>query len=470
MAKADIDQDIEAGVLQSWEQVCDLIEPFPRGDHMLEGQEIQPSAEEGEALWNDNSDDDDDDDDAGDDNGKGGDEMGKTSGASPGSTEVVQMNEPPAKEHVPDSGAAPGSGSVQMTIQEAVKNYQSMLQMAETEGSGIDVGTKAYLAQKLFITQKKVRVLEKTPGEADAMNELARREQKRKEALKLLQAEIKQLEDDKKKTAEKVKKNKKGKKTNKKSEKKADKKEKKNKKHKKKKKKKTAKGTKGDTTSSSASVGGASVSGEKEESSRHLQILSHAMPVDDSAGTKIVTCVAKAAQKRGSCDTASAVLDQEVGKKSDSTGVSGLTLDGKRAIKDNQVPPTPLVVFEQATKEAHKKLLKKWTIDMFGQGHKNGGTVIHQRNRLETLVRLRLQSEAKGHYFPSEAAGRFALWAVRFDHLQKRQLLVKAAIGAKHNAFLVDQMTKMQVHPGAFKSYVIKDMAGMSWPASSTTL
>ena len=79
-----IDDDIAAGRLSDWEDVKDIIEPFPRGDHLLEGQEIEPAAGDQEIFWNDDSsvssmpsgDDDDDDDDGG---GGGG---ARTSGGS----------------------------------------------------------------------------------------------------------------------------------------------------------------------------------------------------------------------------------------------------------------------------------------------------------------------------------------------------------------------------------------------------
>ena len=86
-----IDQDIDAGLLTEWAQVTELIQPYPRGDHMLEGQELEACALEGEQHWDPGDDDEGDDDDGGgggddDDGGGGGGGAGVvlSSGASPG--------------------------------------------------------------------------------------------------------------------------------------------------------------------------------------------------------------------------------------------------------------------------------------------------------------------------------------------------------------------------------------------------
>jgi len=52
-AIAEIDRDIDAGCYSSWEEVVDLIEPFPRGDVQLEGEEIQPAAQPNESVVTD---------------------------------------------------------------------------------------------------------------------------------------------------------------------------------------------------------------------------------------------------------------------------------------------------------------------------------------------------------------------------------------------------------------------------------
>ena len=47
----DIDRDIAAGNLQSWDDAPDLIEPYPRGDVQVEGDEIERALQPGEAAF-----------------------------------------------------------------------------------------------------------------------------------------------------------------------------------------------------------------------------------------------------------------------------------------------------------------------------------------------------------------------------------------------------------------------------------
>ena len=47
----DIDRDIAAGNLKSWDDAPDLIEPYPRGDVQVEGDEIERALQPGEAAF-----------------------------------------------------------------------------------------------------------------------------------------------------------------------------------------------------------------------------------------------------------------------------------------------------------------------------------------------------------------------------------------------------------------------------------
>ena len=55
-AKAAIDQDLELGLLSRWEQVEGLIQPFPRGDISLQGEELEAALAPGEKPYEDETD------------------------------------------------------------------------------------------------------------------------------------------------------------------------------------------------------------------------------------------------------------------------------------------------------------------------------------------------------------------------------------------------------------------------------
>ena len=106
---ADIDADIAAGNLTSWDDAPDLIEPYPRGDAMLEGQEIERAPQPGEDAYaeSDNSDLSEGNDEGSDDDGKGG---GGGGGAAKGAA-GPSGSEPGGGEGAarPD-GSEPGGG------------------------------------------------------------------------------------------------------------------------------------------------------------------------------------------------------------------------------------------------------------------------------------------------------------------------------------------------------------------------
>ena len=126
-----------------------------------------------------------------------------------------------------------------------------------------------------------------------------------------------------------------------------------------------------------------------------MQTMNFDMLPDNSAGTKLVTQFAMKGQKVGA-DMGTVIP----AKASHILNVLGSKNTGKtKPIPSARIATTAAVLYDQAEKEAKTKMLKDWSLDMFGQGHKDGGTQTHMRNRLETLIRLRLQSEAKGHFF-----------------------------------------------------------------------
>ena len=106
----EIDFDVEQGVLTSWEQVVNLIEPFPRGDRMLEGEEIEAAQQEDECPWDDASAESeisfsDDDADDGDDHGGGGGGGGgavSVSNKASGSAAVASGTICPSPQHADD--------------------------------------------------------------------------------------------------------------------------------------------------------------------------------------------------------------------------------------------------------------------------------------------------------------------------------------------------------------------------------
>ena len=266
--------------------------------------------------------------------------------------------------------------------------------MVSQAGSGLGAGTASYLNNQLHRTEKKLADLDRSPAEKEALNALGRKEAERRAAVKALQEKVKKQDQEaakkknekhkKTKTDKKSKKDKKVKKVKKVKEKtsKADKKDKKDKKHK-------------STSSSDSSTAVLAESSGLQIPAGKMQTMNFDMLPDNSAGTKLVTQFAMKGQKVGA-DMGTVIP----AKESHILNVLGSKNTGKtKPIPSARIATTAAVLYDQADKEAKKKLLKDWSLDMFGQGHKDGGTQTHMRNRLETLIRLRLQSEAKGHFF-----------------------------------------------------------------------
>jgi len=101
-AIAEVDADIGAEIFTSWDDVVHLIDPFPRGDTVLEGLEIEPALRPGEAVHldeepvcSDLSDSDSDDDGGG--------------GGAPGGA-IVAAGAAPAVATGPGPGPSAGGG------------------------------------------------------------------------------------------------------------------------------------------------------------------------------------------------------------------------------------------------------------------------------------------------------------------------------------------------------------------------
>ena len=140
---AAIDQDVAAGNLDRWEQVCNILEPYTQGDHRYEGQELEPAAKPDEEHWND--DEVHSNEDGGDDQG-GGD-----------STGAVVANFA--------SCLRPGACLGTVSLEDALTSYASMLEIAKRPGSGVDQGALLYFEMKHATVSKALHNMEHNAGE-----------------------------------------------------------------------------------------------------------------------------------------------------------------------------------------------------------------------------------------------------------------------------------------------------------------
>jgi hypothetical protein len=486
----EIDQDIECGLLTTWEQVQDLIVPFPRGDSIIEGQELEPALQPDEQHWVDEESDNEDDDDLDPGGGGAGD------GGGGESTTVVDSG----VDAVP-SGVYIGS----ISLEEANANYVSMLEIASRPGSGVDRGTLMYLQMKCASSKKVLHSMQDSPGEIAAYTQMQVQAQAAQQALKQMQKDIAQ-EDILKKAEKTASKNSKDKKKEHKHKKddhdkkdakhKKDAKEKKDHKHKKYDKEDKNKKDKHKTYDTD----------DKEDKSKHapahdaksmggsrLQVLSHLLPEASTLEGFLATERARKAQKVGAADdvpsqgavVGASVFNQAPGQASSSSSSIGVSVSNQSpgqassssssigvsvpnqssgsssSVKLNKVCPMTLCLYEQAEKQAAKELHKEWTLDMFGHGHLQGGTLLHKRNRYETFIRLIKRSEALGHPLSAAVLVRFPAFLVYEEGKRLRSPAHKATMGAAHFTMLKYLRDGMAKDSAFFKRWAIEGVAKM---------
>jgi len=120
-----------------------------------------------------------------------------------------------------------------------------------------------------------------------------------------------------------------------------------------------------------------------------------------------------------------------------------------------------LCLYGQAEKQAAKELHKEWTLDMFGHGHVQGGTLLHRRNRYETFIRLSKRSEALGHPLPAAVMLRFPAFLVWDEGRRLRSPAHKAGMGAAHFTMLKHLREGMAKDPTFIKRWVLDGVAKM---------
>lgn len=309
-----------------------------------------------------------------------------------------------------------------------------MLEIGKRSGSGVDPGFLCYLEGKLAQTKKALHSLAATAGDESIHKHFVKEAGQHQEALRTLRSKVR--DDDKKEKAKKDKRDKKDKKA---------KKEKKDK-HgtteagKKDKKDKKGKSEKADVPASK------------------MQVLSHLLPASSSFETALSTARARKAQKVS--------LPQPAVSDASSLPPPPLPPPAEPPPPPPPPPPAPSKstlnsVFDQAEKAAGKALVRDWSLADFGQGHPRGGTKLHQKNRFESLVRLLLQSEAKGHFLPADARLKFPSWVVSWDAKHLSGLLVKASVGRSHTDFLKKWQQRMVEEPSVFKNWLVSQIDRM---------
>ena len=485
----EIDQDIECGLLTTWEQVQDLIVPFPRGDSIIEGQELEPALQPDEQHWVDEESDNEDDDDLDPGGGGAGD------GGGGESTTVVDSG----VDAVP-SGVYVGS----ISLEEANANYVLMLEIASRPGSGVDRGTLMYLQMKCASYKKVLHSMQDSPGEIAAYTQTQVQAQAAQQALKQMQKDIAQ-EDILKKAEKTASKNSKDKnkststrtmimtrrmpntkkmpKTKKITNTKKDK-EDKNKKD----KHKTY-----DTDDKEDKSKHAPAHDAKSMGGSRLQVLSHLLPEASTLEGFLATERARKAQKVGAADdvpsqgavVGASVFNQAPGQASSSSSSIGVSVSNQSpgqassssssigvsapnqssgsssSVKLNKVCPMTLCLYEQAEKQAAKELHKEWTLDMFGHGHLQGGTLLHKRNRYETFIRLIKRSEALGHPLSAAVLVRFPAFLVYEEGKRLLSPAHKATMGAAHFTMLKYLRDGMAKDSAFFKRWAIEGVAKM---------
>ena len=453
------------------------MEPFPQGDHVYEGQELEPARRPGEQAWSEGESSGpltDSDDDALPP-GPPGDGAIASGGTGPGtSTELVALSGPTeggVAPQVPVSGVSPGC------MRDAIRNYEATLALAQRSDSGVDKTAVNFIQMKLHNVRRTWHNMQGREGSVATALEMTERFQAQRRALSTLQAKV-AAQDEEQRVAKRKARGKKEKKSKKD---KAEKKHKKDKKSGKSKKtsKKHGKGKKDGDSSSDSSKG-------------RMQVLSHMLPADDSMSRALATGLARKSQKVGSALPSSLapavpalsggsasmaeasvvpVPSGAVAPPSALVAAPGASSASSSVVSASALPPSssaakkppkswapPLPLFEQADRLAGKALLKDFSVGDFGQGHVKGGSVEHRRNRLESLCRLLRQSEARGHFLLANAQASFGRWCVRFEASFVSRTYPLGAIGVDWSKWIKMWRGRMQQEPEAFKAWLLREL------------
>jgi len=391
--------EYDAGLWVSFEEaLLSVIQKYPRGDHLREGEEIERALHDGECPWHDDGDAPDSADSElsssdDDDDGNGGH-------GHPVPVKDADKPQAPGSASGQSLSPAPSVGTDRVgretAVLDAKSNYEAILKLCDNPGSGIDRGTRVFIANKLHSTTRALHDLAMTPKGIDAL--VMFKDKADSIHTKVLEVRAKTRKEVKKK---------------------------KNKQAKKRKKEKSKKKKKEHATP---------VAGQQD-----LWVLNQLLPCSDPVKQAVHTQNAKLSQRiakappqmpgddpplppPSAAPPAHLVAAAAALLKCSRSSAGSKTKKGPRS-----VIPAPSVAkalpdrswSHRAERRARSGQLKNWTQEQLGQGMKGRGTSEMKLARLELLWRLRLRGEALGGLFPPQLHLR---WPSFIESLEKAKL------------------------------------------------
>jgi hypothetical protein len=387
-AKAQIDQDLAAGLVWKWEHVVRYILPFPRGDVALEGEEVDSALVPGERAYEEET-----DDESIDDEELDGD-LPKADGAvSDGRQEVDQPRPDASLTSTPAPPVLDDKKQDELDQhRRRLADYKAMLETAKALQVP-DNSLLSFLEGRVHDEEKILHVLLSSRTDAVFYKEATAEHSAAKTKLQALQQVAR--EEDRRKLEQKVA-------------------------NRLKRKRKDA--------------------GEEDPNQKKWQILSHLMPRDKTLSTMLETQQARRSskvsdlkEKKDKKDKKDKKEKKEKKDKKDKKNDKSKVSKGKESAKSKEdtkagkaalshchsAPLTPMHLVREAMSAAAKRAKESawtWTATDFGAEVSVQGPQ-HKRARMEALCQLRTLSEAKGIPLSEQARTH---WHIYLAHQEQR--------------------------------------------------